>query len=280
MRTVLLAFFLFTVQDMSAKSHRSRQGEAIKMMNGFPVVRTFINGQGPFRMLIDTGSARCAVRRSVAIQAGLVPHRQVLLSTMLNQKLVGVATAAVRVASIDSEETEVVINDLPDLDGFEPHIDGLLGQSFLANGSYLIDYRARRLWLGDIAAAKAQRLGPPIQVEFSSKRPVFPVEIDSKAAPVRLILDSGVDHLVLRCAHRCGTLLDEHSVRAVTNAGEMLVQKGRLPVAAVFSKKFFRMEAVSLRKPADPNNAEGSLPLGWLSAIYVDPVQRVVRIPR
>ena len=89
-----------------------------------------------------------------------------------------------------------------------------------------------------------------------------------------------MDHLVLLCADGCGTLIDQHTVQAVTNAGEMPAQKGRLVFAVVSSEKFFRMEAVFLKKPPDPSNGEGSVPLQWLSAVYLDPAQRLLRFRR
>jgi Aspartyl protease len=250
------------------------------MVDHYPVVVTFLNGQGPFQMMVDTGAVRCAVRRSVAARAGLVPQRPVLLATLVGEKMVSAARTPIRVGSLQAPETEVLINDLPGLDRLESHVDGLLGQNFLAQRPYLIDYRARRLWLGEEAVEKAQRFGPPRQIEFSSGRPILPVTIDSKVRPLRLLLDSGVNDLVLRCGDRCGTLLDEHTVRVVTNAGEMAVQKGRLPVAMVGSERFFRKEAVLMKKASDPSNAEGAVPLEWFSAVYVHPAQGIIRWAR
>jgi hypothetical protein len=199
---------------------------------------------------------------------------------MVGQKFVTVTGSGVRVGSVEAPETEVVINELPMLDGLESHVDGLLGQSFLAQHPYLIDLKRRRLWLGDEAVSKAQHLGPAMQVDFSFGRPILLVGVNPKGLRSRLILDSGVNHLVLRCADRCGTLIDERTGRAVTNAGEMPVQIGRIPVASVGSQKFFRPEAVLMKVSPDPNSIEGSVPLQWFSAVYIDAADRVARLSR
>jgi hypothetical protein len=174
----------------------------------------------------------------------------------------------------------VLINDLPGLDTLSLHVDGLLGQSFLRSRPYLIDYSGRRLWFGDEAVAMAQDFGRQTKVELWSGRPVLLVGVNSKAKPLHLILDSGVNSVVIRCVNPCEALVDEHIVRAVTNAGEMAVRKGRLPFAVIGAQKFFSMGAVLIGKSSDINNADGSVPLRWFSAVYVDPVQKVIRFLR
>jgi len=250
------------------------------MVGGFAVLTTFINGEGPFQMLVDTGAAKCAVRRSVALRAGLVAQRQVLLATMVANKIVSLAAAVVRVGFIEAPETEVLINDLPGLDGLESHVYCLLGQNFLAETPYLIDYRARRFWFGEQAIAKAQRLGPPLQVDLNSGRLTVPVAVYPYLMPLQLILDSGVDHLVLRCGNQCESLIEEHTVWALTNSGRMLVRKGRVPVVTIGSQKFFKMEASIITRPSDVNNVQGCVPASWFSAVYVNATQKLIRLAR
>jgi hypothetical protein len=259
------------ILESSALAGVADKGESVQIVNGYPVVAAFLNGEGPFRMMVDTGTVRCSVRPSVAVRAGLHPSGTVLLATLVGEKTVPTARGSVRVGLREVLGAEVVINELPSLDGLESRVDGLVAQNFLSLAPYLLDYRARRLWLGDAAVQKADRLAVSTHVDFLAGRPILPVAIDFKGQPVRLILDSGVNDLVLRCGSRCGPLLDEHVASAVTNAGRMDVQKGRLPVAILGREKFFRMKAVFTRQRADPNNADGAVPLIWFSAVYVHP---------
>ena len=155
MRVAIFALGLITTtQASSALAGVPYRGEPLRMVSGYPVVVTFLNGRGPFHMMIDTGAVRCAVRPVVAFQAGLLPIRTVLLATMVGEKIVSTARASVRVGLREAPGTEVLINDLPSLDGLESHVDGLIGQNFLSLAPYLVDYGARRLWLGDGAIQK------------------------------------------------------------------------------------------------------------------------------
>jgi gag-polyprotein putative aspartyl protease len=280
MRGVLFASFLVAAGTSLAVAGNIHRGEPIKMVHGYPVVTAFFNGRGPFRMLLDTGAARCALRPSLAARAGLVPKRRLLLTTMSGEQIVPATQTAVRLDSLEVLNVEVLIYDVPGLDRLESHVDGLLGQSFLAQGPYLVDYRAKRLWFGDEALTRAQRFNPPIQVKLSYGRPVVPVGIGSKTKPFRLILDSGVDRLVLRCADQCPTLIGQGTLQAITNAGETKAEAGCLPVVMVGPAKFFRMQAVLMRGLSDSNEGEGLLPLQWFSAVYVDTAQRLVRFAR
>ena len=72
--------------------------------------------------------------------------------------------------------------------------------------------------------------------------------------------------------------MDEHTIQAVTNAGEMAVRKGRLPIAIVGSERFYGREVVLIDKFSDA--AEGAVPLAWFSAVYVDTAQRLIRWTR
>jgi hypothetical protein len=204
MRTAFLTLWLVAVSsEASTRTKVMEQGERLSLLNGQAVVDTFINGQGPFHMLIDTGASRCAVRPVMAARVGLVPTGQLRLASLLGQKTVPVAPATVRVGPLELPQTEIVINDMPALDELAPNLDGLLGQSFLARTRYLIHQTKRRLWFGEAAAAHAQRFGPPTPVDFSIGRPVLPVMVGSNSKPVQLLLDGGVNVLVLRCPNRC-----------------------------------------------------------------------------
>ena len=86
MPIVVLAFCVVTAIKALAAANSNDIGEPITLVDGFPIVVTFINDQGPFRLLIDTGATGCALRRSIAVRVGLIPHRELLLTTMVEKK--------------------------------------------------------------------------------------------------------------------------------------------------------------------------------------------------
>ena len=281
MHRVFVAFFLVATAEANfAVITGSHQGEPIRMINGYPVVSAFLNNRGPFRMLLDTGATRCALRPTVAARLGLVAKCRILLTTVSGEQMVPSAQMTVHLPSSKGLNAEVLIYDLPALDRLESPVDGLLGQSFLAQGPYLIDYRAKRLWLGNTAQAQAQRLSLLLPVEFSYGRPIVLVRTSSRAEPFRLILDSGVSCLLFRCANRCPDLLESGTLRAVSNAGVVEVRAGRLPAAFIGPIGLFGRQAILMKQSPDRGEGEGSVPLQWFSAVYVDPTQSLIRLAR
>jgi hypothetical protein len=257
--------------------YADRVGEPITIVDGYPVVATFINGQGPYRMLIDTGAARCSLRPKVATQIGIVATRQLLLTTLTGEQSAPVASAVIRVGSFETLASEILIHDLPGADKVGARIDGLLGQSFLAQHPYLLDYRAKKLWFGEEALARAEHFSTPVSVELSYGRPVVPVVIDGQLEPLRVVLDSGVSQLVISCGDQCPRLEDVHTITAITNTGQVSVRQGRIRSAFIGSSKWVNAPTVLIRRSSDASDEDGLLPTNWFSAIFVNTEQKLIR---
>jgi Aspartyl protease len=275
--SLVCVLFLFAIETLAGSD--ALFGENISEAHGYPLVATWINGQGPFSMLVDTGAAQCAIRPSLAVQLGLVSTHQHVLSTMSGQKMVPAARVTVHLAS-EVLEAEVLIYELPGIDQVDSSIDGLLGAGLLGQRPYIIDYRRHRFWFGDEARARAQPFRQTMPVKVSYGRPTVLVRTSSQAQPFRLVLDSGADHLILRCGKQCPTLLDTKTVAAVTNTGASQVQEGRLPLATIGSTRFSNVPCVVVPGSEDLEDGEGSLPSHLFSTIYVDTANGWVRFAR
>ena len=155
--------------------------------------------------------------------------------------------------------------------------DGVLGQNFLGQSPYLIDYERGRLFLGDEAIVEADRL--PIEV-FGVKlrgRTVLPVKLDSSGRAWRLTLDSGATNLVVSCSERCPGLRDiQKDSLLATHVGERPVSRGMLKQVEIGGVVMPLGEAVLLHAPAPDTGWDGVLPTRWFSAIYVN--NTVVRL--
>lgn len=162
------------------------------------VVPVTIDGQGPFRMLLDTGASRSAVTASVARR---LESRVIGGTTMVTPA--GRAARAlvllkrVRIGSGGSVSVAGMRMDEGDL---APGVDGLIGQDVLAARVYTIDYEAGRIvWHGGAAPMAG---GARLDVEISSGRmlvllPQRANQTAPDASVLRLIPDSGADRLVL-----------------------------------------------------------------------------------
>jgi hypothetical protein len=146
-----------------------------------------INGQGPFRLVLDTGASHSAVIERVAQALG-VPQKE---SAIL---LHGV-TGSARVPSIEAERFE--IGDLIAAPAVLPIVEdafggaeGVLGTEGLGDMRILIEFNADRI---TIARSHNQRAGPdfstiPLQFLFS-RVPVIAARVGR--IPVRAIIDTG-----------------------------------------------------------------------------------------
>ena len=254
--------------------------EALKMREGFAFVEAEINGRGPFRLLIDTGTVPCILTPQAAARAGIQPDHRIVLATLAGERIFpGSSQNALRIGAVTQPGIQIVTDSLGPILELDPKADGMLGQSFLGRQPYLIDYRHKRLLLGDEAREQAQRL--PVAVESYNHygRPVVPVLLDPYDDTRHLTLDSGAISLVIECQNHCPALHQiEHSENILTLVGERAASRGVLFRMRIGGLTFFRSDAILVKgSPADDRN-EGVLPTRLFSAVYVD--SGIVRFAR
>lgn len=261
---ILLAATLFQLPATKLEIHR-----------GYPTVQVFINGQGPYRMLIDTGNTSSSVLPSVARETGLTLLHSVVVSSLAGDRTVPIANTHIRVGS-SAAVVELMISPLPGIAHLGANLHGILGQNFLARTPYLIDYSARRLYFDDEATRRAQSLPATFPARTVAGRLAINVQIES---PYRLVLDSGASHLFLYCRTRCPHLNGVQAGPAITNSGSVPVRRGTLPRATLGSLHFRNPSAVIVESAsADGEEADGLIPTHWFSAIYIDPIRQEVRL--
>ena len=105
-----------------------------------------LDGHGPFRLLLDTGSSHTTLGRELAERLGLPVVAQVRVTTPAGvemQPVVKLGHMAIGSASLPDLMPSVVSS--AELGRLEPGIDGVVGQDFLGAFDYTIDYRRKRL---------------------------------------------------------------------------------------------------------------------------------------
>jgi hypothetical protein len=177
----------------------------------------FLNGVGPFRMLLDTGNATSIVRPEVARRLNLKPAYLVEQATVAETRRVPAAVLdEVRAGSVVDRSVEAIIGDV-----FQAGADGILGANWLVRHDYLLDYRARRVTLDGLPTVSGVRL-PLLSIDG---RPEVVALIDG--CPRELVVDSGASEVVLyEKPLNAGTVvqLDSNrgSVRAKASRGRFL----------------------------------------------------------
>jgi len=147
----------------------------------------YLNGAGPYRMLIDTGNASSIVRPEVARRLNLKTAYTVEHATVAGVRRVPVAILdEVRAGDSADHAVEAMICDV-----FQTGVDGVLGESWLVRHDYLLDYRNRRIALDGAAAG----FGVRVPLRSPDGRPVVTASIDGRTR--ELVVDSGASAVVL-----------------------------------------------------------------------------------
>lgn len=238
----------------------------------------YLNGNGPLRLLVDTGAQSSAVSPEVAARLRIEPKSRVHQMTAAGESLAAVvpalsaslptATGAVVIGNI-----EVLISTLNGVEAVDPRISGMLGHNVLAGRSYALDYAARTL-----------TLDPPAEM-FQGERIPFvirdgriAIEISIAGRLQTVVLDSGAPCLIL-----FGGLLDSpaHATAVLsTNSGHapVPVTEARARIGRSISMRL--PAAVTPKHPA-ADSVDGLLPTSAFRSMYVNaPNQYVILNPR
>lgn len=232
-------------------------------------------GGRPVTLLVDTGSTRTFVRRSIAAALDLKPAARFEIATPLGSAT-GLCARGVRLAL---GALPVELNCLGwQADGADATlpdgIDGLLGWDAFAGRSLLLDPRAGELWLGgleleawiDGIAVPAGRTEGRLWIELrpDGRRP---------DQALRLVVDSGADTTLL-----FGEAARRHSTRAVPLAGSrrLATLRGAADRPAVLLPKLHASSRaigagpVLLLPEVDDRVEDGLVPLERVGALFVD----------
>jgi hypothetical protein len=160
----------------------------MRLLDGRPVIDcVYINGQGPYRFLVDTGTQLNLLDPEAARKAGLRPSFEVNVATPLGtRKASGGEDIEVSVGAVQARGQRFLFSGMEEIQRFSPGIQGLLGQEFLSHFDYLFDFENKRLQFG-AAVAEGARL--PLRVTHGVP------SIETSLGP--LLLDSGAGQVLL-----------------------------------------------------------------------------------
>lgn len=179
----------------------------------------YINQQGPFRFLLDTGAQSTVLDPRVAEQLALRPtYRVEVVSVNQTQWAPGTVVASVTCEEATAHQVEALWYPIHHVQRLDPAIAGILGQSFLSRFRYLIDVRRRVFRLNP-----EEPSGRRVPLKISNGRPVIVLD------GLHLVLDSGTVALVLFGKRRPPHLLA--NVPVVYSPPRVGGEDGLLPLA-------------------------------------------------
>jgi predicted aspartyl protease len=226
-----------------------------------------INGQGPFRFLIDTGATQTVVSNKVVAQLGL---KKVAMNVM--HGVGGEGKTESPIFRADSFKVgEVNIKNLPvgtlDNPMLETVLDGIIGTPMLADFVVTIDYPKAQLEL----TKKAPETGIVLPVWCFSGLLLTPVDVNGQHKG-NFLIDTGADMTLLAHSMANNLGVNKNTPGAKVNLpiggigglddGILLVPKVTLKTAAE-SKTFDSMMALELKDMSSLIQTELSGVLGY-----------------
>jgi predicted aspartyl protease len=211
----------------------------------------FLNGTGPFRMMIDTGNASSLIRPEVARRLkARAAYAVEQVTTAGVRRLPVVVLDEVRAGEITDRAVEAMIGDVR-LDG----LDGVLGQSWLVRHDYLLDYRNSRVVIDGAPTPGGLRM----TLRSADGRPSLAADVDGRHAD--LVLDSGAPSLVLFESN----VRVRHTATLRTNGDSAGAEEGSVRIVLAGDReRQLSIVRVNFNQPAP-----GLLPASAFAAVYV-----------
>ncbi len=109
----------------------------------------YVNGQGPYRFLLDTGTNMNLMESRLAKKIGMrTTFSDVVESAAGKISMPGSDGNIVELGPVRAEQQRFQYSDLDSLHMLWPDIRGVLGQAFLAGFDYTLDLRGKQLEFG------------------------------------------------------------------------------------------------------------------------------------
>jgi hypothetical protein len=172
------------------------QGNALKMnvVAGRPVVDgVYLNGQGPFRFLVDTGAQTNQMEASLVVQLDLKPGFRMEVATVAGASLIpGGSVSEVELGDAVAFHQEFLFTSLDAVHAVAPGVRGVLGEEFLSHFDYLLDFAGCRMVIG--AREPESGSGSNLVLTDLLTMDGLPIIVTDKG---KLILDSGAETAIL-----------------------------------------------------------------------------------
>lgn len=157
------------------------------------MVLAMIDGQGPFRLLLDTGAAVSVLDDDAAARLGSRVTSASIPVTGGGGTAVPVAGQS-RIGRLDTGavsllEFDVIVQDLSKFEPILGPLDGVLGYSALAGTTFTIDYPGRAVTIQNEGLDPDARRGDEAWFEYGSRRPHITANVAGHR--VRMLVDSG-----------------------------------------------------------------------------------------
>lgn len=235
------------------------------------VIPVTLNGLGPYDFLLDTGANTTLITPEFARQLRLRPLDRIELVTVAgSQILVRSQLERVSVGQQTATNVEVLISELREVRTVESKLCGVLGQNFLAQFNYLLDYRAQQLTFETGTELETRLCGARVPLAAHEGRALVTLAVNQQ--PWRFVLDSGLGTLLLFA--RRNLALDwaagaEETQLLSTDFGSRIVPQRRVRRLQLGPVKLVDLPATVVTEQAGAGRIEdGLLPTSLFQRVY------------
>jgi hypothetical protein len=248
----------------------------IAVHGSLPVVSVQLNGQGPFRMILDTGASSCSMAPRVASLLRLSAEYRVLDVTPIGKRLTpGIGSVEVALGTRVVKNVAFLWQESRDLTEAGVEVDGVLGQSLLSRFDYLLDYKSGQLVLDSPERQSAGTPGKQIKFARVTGRMLL-TAMDPAEGSMRLVLDSAASNVFLWRSgdHQAGSM----TASLVAMNGRRAVNLIHVPLLVIGDQALQRLDVVVASSPDERREEDGLLPAGLFRSIYVSNSETYVKL--
>ena len=246
------------------------------------LVPVLVNGQGPFPFILDTGSddvildSTLARRLSLSISAGDA-HQATVAGAWAPGRSVA---KSLQLGPVQTQNAPVLLTDLSGIRSRAPQAQGVLGQSFLSLFNYLLDYQNRSIRFEQSGELQHSIHGEPLPLEIDGHRILLLAQAQTaSSAPLRLLLDTGTNALVLSraSADAIHLVVDGQKFETTVNA-KIALPFGRLGQLTLGSRLLHDLPVTVSAAQQMQQVCDGLLPTSLFKALYVNNTEGFVEI--
>lgn len=239
------------------------------------VLAARLNGRGPFRFLLDTGSTHTAISAETAEAIGApVVAKAAVGSAAGSRETLVVHVKSLEVGSMTVSNLLASVIELAEIPGGST-IDGVIGHDALGSLRYTIDFRQRRVVWAPSDATDAR--GSSVELQVSGGR--FLIALPQRQSLLRLVPDSGAASLLLFAPHAALPVTPLPTLATLTTmSGHTDVRMATVRELRVGSLLLRDVPVVvAERDRSEPVEVDGLLPLHLFDRVTVDgPGKRLI----
>lgn len=248
------------------------QAVPIAVHGGLAVANIRLNGQGPFRMLIDTGATSSSIQPQIARALHLEAEYRVVEVTAAGERSIpGGRSVRVDIGNRQEGGVEFLWGESKAFADTGIGLDGVIGESLLSRFDYLLDYHSKQL------VVEAPE-GPGKRIPFESVAGLVLLSaMNPEEGKMRLVLDSGASRLVLWGIQAPGVSLSFTEMVAMN--GRRSVSVLHIPHLVIGGHVLSGIDATMLPRPRRQAE-DGLLPASLFRSVYVSNSDRYVKLVR